>query len=296
MKVRLHQIFVYIFFLLWGNGRPLLLSRQSRLTILQRKFDFNLKSTWNIQTRSNSPLKMSSITENAPIRVGSQGEYSTFSTSPDDSQSKAITCTDPAVLIVAGPGTGKTRVLSSRLAYLLQFGVCSPNEILVISFTNSAAHNLRKRAEDLLAGSNASVAGTISDTFHGFCSSVIRKHMNLIMSPKSNRELIIADEADQIRIMESLLESKGFKKENNSVSEILKKIRFWKESGLGYIGVKPKDVTGPTAEIAYKLYFDYQLKLRGLSALDFGDLLLYTLRFASILKCLMSTGDNTNTF
>lgn len=197
---------------------------------------------------------------------------------PDISQRHAITCTDPAILIVAGPGTGKTRVLSARLAYLLESGACSPNEILVISFTNSAAYNLRKRANYILRGSVATVAGIVTDTFHGFCASVIRRHIHLVMPSYSERELTIANEADQMRIMKRLMDAKGYSTSSRDILEVLNQIRRWKESGLGYVGVNPDDLHSLTAKRAYDIYFDYQQQLRVLSALDFGDLLLFTIR------------------
>ena len=99
---------------------------------------------------------------------------------PDLFQRDAITSQDESVLVVAGPGAGKTRVLSARLAYLLQSAICDPNEILVISFTNSAADRLRKKADEILIGSVATTKGVVSDTFHGFCLSVLRKYSHLI--------------------------------------------------------------------------------------------------------------------
>jgi DNA helicase-2/ATP-dependent DNA helicase PcrA len=183
-------------------------------------------------------------------------------------------------LVVAGPGSGKTRVLSARLAFLLQNGYCSPKEILVLSFTNSAADNLCAKASAMISalGTAATTTGVYCDTFHGFCSSVIRTHYSVLTRSQARTNLIIADDDDQMRIMVELLQSKGMPGGKSKASEILRQIRYWKELGLGYLGVRPKSLTKHTEKIAYELYPEYQARLKMLSALDFGDLLLNTLR------------------
>jgi len=195
---------------------------------------------------------------------------------PDYAQSAAITSSDPAVLVVAGPGSGKTRVLSARLAFLLMQGT-SPSEILVLSFTNSAADNLCAKAASMLQvhdpNTVASTDGVSCDTFHGFCSSVIQAS-----GMQGNKKIIIADDEDQMRIMLALLESKGLTGGRSRAVDILRQIRYWKELGLGYLGVRAKTLTRDTERLAYELYPEYQARLKMLSAVDFGDLLLYTLR------------------
>ena len=193
---------------------------------------------------------------------------------PDHAQSAAITTKDPAVLVVAGPGAGKTRVLSARLAYLLMQGVSS-SEILVLSFTASAANNLCAKASSMLTrhdpGTVATTEGVYCDTFHGFCSTMIR-------NSKNSKNLIVADDEDQTRIMLTLLESKGLAGGRSRATEILRQIRYWKELGLGYLGLRPNNLWKDAELLAYELYPEYQARLKILSALDFGDLLLHTLR------------------
>lgn len=195
---------------------------------------------------------------------------------PDLFQRDAITSQDESVLVVAGPGAGKTRVLSARLAYLLQSAICDPNEILVISFTNSAADRLRKKADEILIGSVATTKGVVSDTFHGFCLSVLRKYSQLIY--QTQKKIMIIDDTDQISIMLKLLEAKGYPPNQSSASNILRQIRYWKELGLGYLGIKKRNLQSWTEQRAYEMYPEYQTKLKTLAALDVGDLLLETLR------------------
>ena len=90
----------------------------------------------------------------------------------DEEQRSAITTNDRAVIVVAGPGSGKTHVMSARLAYLLESGLCRPTEILVISFTKSTANNMRQKADALLKESEsvATTNGVDCHTFHTFCT------------------------------------------------------------------------------------------------------------------------------
>lgn len=195
---------------------------------------------------------------------------------PDYDQSEAIVSTEAAVLVVAGPGSGKTRVLSARLAYLLKSGACNPSEILVLSFTNSAANNLCAKASTMLKDTVATTSGVQCDTFHGFCSSVIRKHMPLLGG--AQKVPVIADDADQMRIMMEILAKKGKPHSKRDAQDVLRLIREWKELGLGYFAVQEKFLDKPEKKMAYEMYPEYQARLKMLNALDFGDLLLQTLR------------------
>jgi len=127
----------------------------------------------------------------------------------------------------------------------------------------------------MLEGSVATTSGVYCDSFHGFCSSVLRKHISLL---KVDHELEIADENVQLKVMTSILESKGYKTSTSSTMNLLRQIRFWKERGLGYLGIRSEALRSLTEKRAYALYPEYQSKLRAISALDFGDLLLFTLR------------------
>ena len=152
------------------------------------------------------------------------------------------------------------------------------DKILVISYTNSAANNLRSKADELLSGTVATTNDVTCNTFHGFCISVIRQYSELIF-PMQNKAFTIVEENDQKRLMLSILESKGMPLSSSSVYNILRQIREWKELGLGYQGIRPQiHLQTDTQKRAYKLYPSYQSKLKSLSALDFGDLLLLTIR------------------
>ena len=196
---------------------------------------------------------------------------------PDISQMDAIVCNDIAILVVAGPGSGKTRVMASRLAYLLNSKSCKASECLVISFTSSAATNLLDKTREMCSkfGSEASTVGVFCDTFHGFCNIVIQENVGLLMDSKG---FCIASDEDQIKIMTEIMEKKGVKSTPANVKKVLIRIRYWKELGLGYLGVRKNSLNTDEEKMAYELYPLYQSELRRMSALDFGDLLLSTLR------------------
>lgn len=208
---------------------------------------------------------------------------------PDSKQVEAVLSTGPASLVIAGAGAGKTRILSSRLAYLLRNGLCNPSEILVLSFTNDAAMALRNRADQLLLDSVATTNGVWCDTFHGFCIAVLRRHISTITLRK---DLVVADHGDQMRILLSIYNKDraggrnvGTSSSTPSTSsvnrkmltDILHQIRFWKEQGLGYLGVRKNSLKTTTEKRAYEIFPEYQRVLRSMSALDQGDLLTFTL-------------------
>ena len=96
----------------------------------------------------------------------------------DSRQLDAVLTNDQSVLIIAGAGSGKTRILSSRLAHLLISGSCSPSEILILCFSNNAANKLFMRASELLSDTVATTTGVSSQTFHGFCAEILSKHIS----------------------------------------------------------------------------------------------------------------------
>ena len=126
-------------------------------------------------------------------------------------------------------------------------------------------------------GTVATTNDVTCNTFHGFCISVMKQYSELIF-PLQNKGFTIVEENDQKKLMLSILESQGMPLSQSSISNILRQIREWKELGLGYQGIRPAiHLVTDTQIRAYKLYPSYQSKLKSLSALDFGDLLLLTI-------------------
>jgi DNA helicase-2/ATP-dependent DNA helicase PcrA len=193
---------------------------------------------------------------------------------PNVYQRDAIISTDPAIMVVAGPGSGKTRVMAARLAYILQSGLGAPAECLVITFTKSAALNLLKKTREIC---QKSTIGVSCNTFHSFCYAVIQENLDLVMG-NSKKGFTVAKDEDQEKMIMSLMEAKGWNPGLPEVKNILEKIRFWKELGLGYSGIRKNSLLTHNEKRAYDLFPSYQSKLKSLSALDFGDLLLNTLQ------------------
>lgn len=186
-------------------------------------------------------------------------------------QRLAVTTTQGAVLMLAGAGTGKTRALTSRLAYLLQSGRARPQEILTVTFTNKAANEMRERVEQIVG---YSAAGWWLGTFHTLCARLLRRHAELIeRSPR----FTILDAADQTRVLRLLMDEAGQDTKRWPPRQGMTEIQGWKDRGF-----LPDQVPASSrGEFAggqlVELYQRYQDRLTTINALDFGDLLLLCL-------------------
>jgi DNA helicase-2/ATP-dependent DNA helicase PcrA len=185
-------------------------------------------------------------------------------------QRAAVAATDGPVLVLAGAGTGKTRVLTARLVHLLSIGKAVPGQILALTFTNKAAGEIKMRASEMLG---RSVEGWYLGTFHSLAARLLRPHAELIgLKPT----FTILDEDDQLRLIKQLLEAENIDEKKSPARVCLAVISRWKDRGL-----VPSDVANERGELAGgrlpKLYAQYQERLLSLNACDFGDLLLHQL-------------------
>src|SRR5215471_8455063 len=188
-------------------------------------------------------------------------------------QREAVETLDGPVLVLAGAGTGKTRVLTTRIAHILSTGRARPSEILAVTFTNKAAREMKARVGILL--------GQIVEgmpwlgTFHSIGAKILRRHAELVgLKP----DFTILDTDDQIRLLKQLLEAENVEEKRWPVRVLADLLDAWKNRGL-----LPEQV--PAAESASfaggkgkKLYSAYQERLKVLNAADFGDLLLECIR------------------
>jgi len=186
-------------------------------------------------------------------------------------QQEAVRFGDGPLLILAGAGSGKTRVITHRVAYLIQEKQIAPQNILCITFTNKAAQEMRQRLITILNQNNSSVP--FAGTFHSFCAHVLRIDGRKINIPKN---YVILDSADQIGIIKKIIKSKQI--ENGyRPSTILSTISQAKNeliSALEY----PQYAQGPFQELVAEVYLSYQKELKEANALDFDDLLSYTVK------------------
>jgi DNA helicase-2/ATP-dependent DNA helicase PcrA len=186
-------------------------------------------------------------------------------------QAVATQTTEGPLLVVAGAGSGKTRVLTHRIAYLI--GVCgiAPDSILAVTFTNKAAGEMRERVEKLLGpeGSDVWVA-----TFHSTCVRILRRD-----APHLGRErsFVIYDESDVLGVVKEALRRHGADPNTQDARRLRWRIDQWKNAGLG-----PEEAATASRDIdderMAEIYRTYQGLLRVANAYDFGDLLLETSR------------------
>ena len=178
---------------------------------------------------------------------------------------------DGPVLVLAGAGTGKTRVLITRLAHILATGRAFPGQILAVTFTNKAAREMFERVEGLVG---ASAQGLWLGTFHAICVRILRRHAELIGLKPS---FTILDTDDQIRLAKQVLEAADIDEKKWPARALVTVIQRWKDKGLAP-GKVPASAASEFANgRALELYRHYQERLRTLNAADFGDLLLHSL-------------------
>ncbi len=185
-------------------------------------------------------------------------------------QREAVTTTEGPVLVVAGAGAGKTRVITYRIAYLIEQGRARPEEILAVTFTNRAADEMRQRVEALVARAGAV---PLTSTFHSFCARLLRREAPALGLP---RDFSIYDDDDQQRLVRGLLKEAGEDDRAWVARSLVERISRAKTAGRTPenwdIGANPQERRHA------ELYQRYQQALRTAHALDFDDLLLEAVR------------------
>jgi DNA helicase-2/ATP-dependent DNA helicase PcrA len=186
-------------------------------------------------------------------------------------QRAAVERLEGALLVLAGAGTGKTRVLTTRLAHLIATRRAFPSQILAVTFTNKAAREMKERIGAMIG---PVAEGVWLGTFHALAARILRRHAELV-GLKAN--FTIVDTDDQVRLLKQLLQAERIDDKKWPARVVLQAIERWKDRGLTPEKV-PADAGGEIAAgQAVKLYGQYQERLRTLNACDFGDLLLHNL-------------------
>ncbi|HKU64591.1 MAG TPA: UvrD-helicase domain-containing protein [Rhizomicrobium sp.] len=191
-------------------------------------------------------------------------------------QREAAEAVDGPVLVLAGAGTGKTRVLTTRLAHILATRRAWPGQILCVTFTNKAAREMKERIGALIGGVVEGMQWL--GTFHSIGAKMLRRHAELA-GLKSN--FTILDTDDQLRLMKQLIEAEGVDEKRWPARTLASMIDGWKNRGLNPADVSEGEAQGYAFGKGKMLYHLYQDRLKALNAADFGDLLLLTL---NILK------------
>ena len=188
-------------------------------------------------------------------------------------QKRAVETIDGPLLVLAGAGTGKTRVLTTRLAHIIRTGHAKPWQTLCVTFTNKAAREMRERALKLIGNEGEGLRWL--GTFHSISAQILRKHAELVNLKSS---FTIIDTDDQIRLCKQIIEAEGIDPKRWTPRYLASLIDGWKNRALMPDKV-PHDEAYQFADgKGIQLYDIYQKRLSVLNACDFGDLLLLTIR------------------
>jgi DNA helicase II / ATP-dependent DNA helicase PcrA len=188
-------------------------------------------------------------------------------------QREAVETLDGPVLVLAGAGTGKTRVLTTRIAHLIATGRAYPSQILSVTFTNKAAREMKERIGVLIGGVAEGMPWL--GTFHSIGTKMLRRHAELVdLRP----DFTILDTDDQIRLMKQLLQAENIDEKRWPARILASIIDGWKNRGLTPAKVPAGEGEAFANGKGRKLYQDYQARLKTLNACDFGDLLLEAIR------------------
>ncbi|MDR0630722.1 MAG: UvrD-helicase domain-containing protein, partial [Holosporales bacterium] len=191
----------------------------------------------------------------------------------NDEQRAAVQTTEGAVLIVAGAGTGKTKVLTSRIAYIVSQNLCSIDEVLAVTFTNKAAKEMLTRTLQLLDSPDLYYTQPWIGTFHSIALKMIRPHHDKF---QRSANFTILDSDDQQRIIKKIMQEYNMDYKKYTTKAVSYYINRWKDLGnTSYSPASSNKKFLTTEEIARKIYSNYQDTLRSLDALDFGDILAY---------------------
>ncbi len=187
----------------------------------------------------------------------------------NDRQREAVEATEGALLVLAGAGTGKTRVLTARLAHILLTGRAWPNQVLAVTFTNKAAREMRNRIEGLIG---AEAAGPWIGTFHATAARLLRRHAELV---GLRSDFTILDTDDQLRLIKQLLSAENIDQGRWPPRAVHAAISRLKDRGLGPDQIPEEEAAKGAAGRLGALYAAYQDRLRVVNACDFGDLMLH---------------------
>ena len=190
----------------------------------------------------------------------------------NNAQKDAVLHTEGPLLIVAGAGSGKTKVITSRIANIIREKKAFPNQILAVTFTNKAAKEMQLRVSKTLGSSAIGLPWL--GTFHSICVKILRKHAS---AANLNSNFTIIDTDDQARLIKNICKAENVDIKQLAPRYILAIIDKWKNKGFypAEVVVNQKDIYEKTVLPLYKLY---QQKLTELNSCDFGDLILHTVK------------------
>ena len=187
----------------------------------------------------------------------------------NEAQRQAVETIDGPLLVLAGAGTGKTRVLTTRFAHILLSKRAWPSQVLAVTFTNRAAREMRERVGAMLG---QPVEGLWLGTFHALCARMLRRHAPLV---GLQANFTILDTDDQLRLLKQVMEAERIDTKRWAPPGLMAVIQRWKDRGLTPARITRAEDSDFANGHAQALYAAYQARLRTLNAADFGDLLLH---------------------
>jgi DNA helicase-2/ATP-dependent DNA helicase PcrA len=267
-------------------------------------------STKLMESKSLPLAKSKGPLQSSPLRVLCPGEqfansqslvksnqsliHLSFLDKLNPQQREAVETTDGPVLILAGAGSGKTRVITYRIAHLIEHLGVMPESILAVTFTNKAASEMVERVEKIVGG--LSIAKPSIATFHSFCVRVLRRDIEALRIPSSvpgqppighTKSFVIYDESDQQSVVKSIMRRLGIDDKQTTPRSVLGHISWAKNHMLD-----PQEVYlqsgDPKTERVAQIYAEYTKELRKANAFDFDDLLLEAVR---LLKAVPEVRD-----
>ncbi|MCW2307020.1 ATP-dependent helicase [Rhodobium gokarnense] len=205
--------------------------------------------------------------------LSARGGWPEYLADLNPEQRAAVEALDGPVLVLAGAGTGKTRVLTTRIAHILASGRAWPSQILAVTFTNKAAREMRERIGRLVGGSVEGMPWL--GTFHAIGTKILRRHAELV---DLRSDFTILDTDDQIRLIKQVIQADGLDDKRWPARQFAGRIDHWKNRGL-----MPEDLSEGEGRTFGNgrgriLYAAYQERLKTLNACDFGDLLCHVIK------------------
>ncbi|TPM55048.1 MULTISPECIES: UvrD-helicase domain-containing protein [unclassified Mesorhizobium] len=220
------------------------------------------------------PTAPSGIAARAMAARGGHNNAPDYLKGLNPEQRLAVETTEGPVLVLAGAGTGKTRVLTTRIAHILATGKAFPSQILAVTFTNKAAREMKQRIGILIGEGNVEGMPWLG-TFHSIGVKLLRRHAELA-GLKS--DFTILDTDDVVRLIKQLIQAEGLDDKRWPAKQFAQMIDGWKNKGQGPDDIAEGDARSFANGKGRELYKAYQERLQTLNACDFGDLLCHPIR------------------
>ncbi|MEQ8398211.1 UvrD-helicase domain-containing protein [Thalassobaculum sp.] len=214
------------------------------------------------------PREPSALPLSPPVRAPRPDSYLS---GLNPAQRAAVEALDGPVLVLAGAGTGKTRVLTTRLAHLLALGKARPWNVLAVTFTNRASREMKERVARIVGPAAEQVW---LGTFHALAARILRRHAEVV-GLRSNFTILDAD--DQVRLLKQVLQAENIDDKRWPARVVMGVIQRWKDRGLGPDKIGVAEVGDLAGGRLQEVYRQYQERLVTQNAADFGDLLMHNL-------------------